>query len=178
MYSAKDTLAVQEGHAMAVKRRKLAQLDRPPAVKRVVPIRRLDPKALFEGWVCSPKPWIFVTHWKGDRSSPHVVDESECPGCKMQLPKRPRGYLLVVPFMEKGPVFFELTHLALEALQEQASEESIRGKWIAVKRERPVFNAPMIATLSKIDRPAPELPVDISPVPTLSVLWGMNGELC
>jgi len=80
--------------------------------------------------------------------------------------------------MESKPVFFELTPQALQAIWPEDDSPELRGMWLLAKRERPVYNAPMIASVTTLDRPCPQLPQDQSPVPTLGVLWGMQGELC
>jgi len=158
--------------------RRIARLDEMPAVKRVTPVKRLEPAGRMEGWICSPRPWIFVTHWTGKRSTPHFTPDETCEGCKSQLPKRPRGYVLLFSGHYRIKWFAELTEGATEKVQLWANGESIRGCYLSLTRERGKWNAPMLADISRLDQAPSDLPADEDPAPTLSVLWGMNGELC
>lgn len=174
---AKDTLRGQKTRSMKLPKRRLVHTNEPPPAPKVVPLRKLAAAHVLEAVIVSPKFWGFETHWEGAKTLPHFEEEQLCHGCRQQMPRRWKGFLLLWCFMTKQKYWFEFTPGAARMMQAQRGGQSFRGCIVRVRRERPRDKAPMIAEVWLPDVPREGLPPDESPIPTLETLWGIPGQL-
>lgn len=142
---------------------------------------RLKANEVRQVVIFSPAVWPVMTHWnpgrgpKG-RSEACYVPNEECPGCRMQLARKWRGYLFVGDLFGSRPdrYFMELTTGMDDWLQRYCPlGETLRGKTIRVQRMNGEAARLKIEPIT-VSVTLANLPADQDPVELLSKMWGMR----
>jgi len=107
------------------------------------------------------------------RSSPHYTEETRCPGCQDQHPKRWKGFVHAFCVEKKQSVFLELTPASANALLGQlVAGETLRGKHIVVERSAGKNGRLSVRVMPYMTAP-PEMPEELDPERSLKALWGL-----
>src|SRR6266404_8087899 len=89
----------------------------PPAGPEIW-VRRLKAEQVVDFACCSPSVWEFWIHWDQDgrKSMPCLKDHSVCPGHRLELPRKWRGYLYGINHHTRKMEFLEVTPYGVEQL--------------------------------------------------------------
>lgn len=151
----------------------LCRDDNAPEPGPRVPIIRVAAKETLHCTILSYHIQGYWTHWTGDRSQPHWLEEGQCPGCRAGSPKRWKGYVFCQIHERKTTGFVELTPGAAVTLGEQLETPSLmRGTMVMLSRSQKRngrLNVTVLATRAPLDKLAPAIDVE----PTLRALWGI-----
>jgi hypothetical protein len=98
----------------------------------------------LSGFFLSDRYRGYQTHWMGSRTLPCLGSDTACPGCKMGLAKRWKGFAAVQVLPNRKKYILELPFAAVNCCKPlQAQNGSLRGLHFAAQRMGPSANAPV-----------------------------------
>lgn len=149
--------------------------DRPPTGRPTMWVRRLAANESFQCTILSEAPYALMVHYANKRSSPHLRNKEQCPGCARKEGMRWKLYLHVLHHAKRQEEFLELPTVAGETFLTFFPKGSmIRGQRVQFNKgngEKTRVNITLLPPLCSVDSTA--LPQPKDPKKTLIELWGL-----
>lgn len=117
---------------------------------------------------------VFGTHihFYAKRSHECTAEKGECVKCRMNWPKKWKGYIHAVSVIDSKRVFIELTPSACNLLLGQAPiDEPLRGLMISISKTPGGAKGRYLVDWSGVRRDPVQLPPEEDPLPILRYLW-------